>query len=78
MCVPAAASGAQPKADSIEVLRAGSPPRKRPQEQLLRPQEEVASAHQLLQIGLRRLQFLGSDKALPDRQLWGAHFGTFN
>jgi hypothetical protein len=42
------------------------------------PQEEVASAHQLLEIRVRRLQFLGSDKTLPDRQLWGAHFGPFN
>ena len=42
------------------------------------PQEEVASVQQLVQIRLRRLQFLGSEKTLPDRQLWGAHFGTFS
>jgi hypothetical protein len=45
---------------------------------LVEPQDEVASAHQLLQIRLRRLQFLGSDKTLPNTQLWGAHFGPFN
>jgi hypothetical protein len=42
------------------------------------PQDEIANAHQLLQIHVRRLQFLGSDKELPDSQLWGAHFGPFN
>jgi len=42
------------------------------------PQDEVVSAHQLLQIRVRRLQFLGSDKLLPDRQLWGIHKGPFN
>jgi hypothetical protein len=38
------------------------------------PQGEVAN-HQTLQIHVKQLQF-GSDKALPDRQLWGAHFGA--
>ncbi len=41
------------------------------------PQDEVASDQQILQIHVRHLQFLGSDKALPDRQLWGAHFGAY-
>jgi len=41
------------------------------------PQDEVASDHQILQIHVRRLQFLGDEKALPDRQLWGAHFGPY-
>ena len=39
------------------------------------PRDELASAHRSLQMQTRRLQFLGSDKTLPDRQLWGARFG---
>jgi hypothetical protein len=39
------------------------------------PRDELASAHPSLQMQTRRLQFLGSDKTLPDRQLWGARFG---
>jgi hypothetical protein len=42
------------------------------------PQDELASAQQPLQMHVRRLQFLGRDKALPDRQLWGAHKGPLN
>jgi hypothetical protein len=42
------------------------------------PRDEVVSAHQLLQIRVRHLQFLGSDKLLPDRQLWGVHHGPFS
>jgi hypothetical protein len=42
------------------------------------PQDEVVSAHQQLQIHVRRLQFLGHGKSLPDRQLWGIHRGPFN
>ena len=42
------------------------------------PQDEVVSAHQLPQIRVRRLQFLGREKLLPDRQLWGVHRGPFN
>jgi hypothetical protein len=42
------------------------------------PRNEVVSPHQLPQIRVRRLQFLGSDKALPDRQLWGVHRGPFS
>lgn len=42
------------------------------------PQDEVASPHQLLQIRVRRLQFLGNDKSLPDRQVWGIHRGPFS
>jgi hypothetical protein len=41
------------------------------------PQDEVASDQQILQIHVRHLQFLGDEKALPDRQLWGAHFGPY-
>lgn len=42
------------------------------------PQDEIASDQQTLQIHARHLQFLGSDKAPPDKQLWGAHSGPFN
>ena len=42
------------------------------------PRDEVVSAMRLRQIRVRRLQFLGSDKSLPDRQLWGVHRGPFN
>jgi hypothetical protein len=38
------------------------------------PQNEVDN-HQTLQIHVSQLQF-SSDKTLPDRQLWGAHFGV--
>jgi hypothetical protein len=41
------------------------------------PRDEVASDQQILQIHVRHLQFLGDEKALPDRQLWGAHFGPY-
>jgi hypothetical protein len=41
------------------------------------PREGLVSAHQTLQMQVRRLQFLGNDKTLPDRQLWGAHKGPF-
>jgi hypothetical protein len=39
--------------------------------------DEIASAHRLLQIRVRHLQFLTNEKTLPDSQLWGAHFGPF-
>jgi hypothetical protein len=39
---------------------------------------EFKSAHQLLQIRVRHLQFLTDDKTLPDTQLWGGHFGPYN
>jgi hypothetical protein len=42
------------------------------------PQDELGSAQQTLQMQVRHLQFLGSDGTLPDRQLWGAHFGPLN
>jgi hypothetical protein len=42
------------------------------------PQDEVASDQQILQIHVRRLQFLTDEKTLPDRQLWGGHFGPYN
>ena len=42
------------------------------------PQDEVASAHKLLQIHLRHLQFLTDEKTLPDRQLWGFLPGVLN
>jgi hypothetical protein len=42
------------------------------------PRDELVSGHQTLQMQVRRLQFLGNDKTLPDRQLWGAHKGTLN
>jgi hypothetical protein len=38
------------------------------------PNYEVAN-HETPQIRANKLQFLGSNKTLPDRQLWGAHFG---
>ena len=41
------------------------------------PQDEVASNQQILQIHVRHLQFLTDEKTLPDRQLWGAHFGPY-
>jgi hypothetical protein len=41
------------------------------------PQDEVASSQQILQIHVRHLQFLGDENALPDSQLWGAHFGPY-
>jgi hypothetical protein len=40
--------------------------------------DEIASDHPLLQIRVRRLQFLTGAETLPDRQLWGAHFGAYN
>lgn len=40
------------------------------------PQDEIASAHQTLQMQVRRLQFLTGDQTLPDRQLWGVHPGV--
>ena len=42
------------------------------------PEDELASAHQTLQMQVRHLQFLGRDKTLPDRQLWGAHKGRLS
>jgi hypothetical protein len=42
------------------------------------PQDEVVSDQQILQIHVRRLQFLTDEKTLPDRQLWGAHFGPYS
>lgn len=42
------------------------------------PQDEVASGQQTLQMHARHLQFLTDEKTLPDRQLWGAHFGVLN
>lgn len=39
------------------------------------PQNEVAN-HETLQIHVSQLEFSVSDKTLPDRQLWGAHFGV--
>ena len=41
------------------------------------PTNEVAS-DQPLQMQVRRLQFLTDQKALPDRELWGARFGVLN
>jgi hypothetical protein len=38
------------------------------------PQDEVDN-HKTLGIHVSQLQF-SSDKTLPDRQLWGAHFGV--
>lgn len=38
---------------------------------------EYQSDHQLLQIRVRRLQFLGNEKTLPDTQLWGNHVGPY-
>jgi hypothetical protein len=39
--------------------------------------DDVVSDHRFLQILVRHLQFLTNDETLPDRQLWGAHFGEF-
>jgi hypothetical protein len=39
--------------------------------------DEVASHHQLLQILVRRLQFLAGDPTVPDSQLWGVLPGPF-
>jgi hypothetical protein len=41
------------------------------------PQGEVASG-QALQMQVRHLQFLSGEETLPDRELWGAHFGVLN
>jgi hypothetical protein len=42
------------------------------------PQDEVTSDQHPLQILLRHLQFLGDEKTLPDRQLWGFLSGVLN
>jgi hypothetical protein len=42
------------------------------------PHDEVASAHQTLQIRIRHLQFLTDEKTLRDRQLWGFIQGVLN
>jgi hypothetical protein len=42
------------------------------------PRDELVSAAQTLQMQTRHLQFLGSDRTLPDRQLWGVHRGPLN
>jgi hypothetical protein len=39
------------------------------------PHDQQAAGHRLQQIEVRRLQFLSNEHALPDRQLWGFHFG---
>jgi hypothetical protein len=39
------------------------------------PDYEVANSG-ILQIRANKLQFVGTDRTLPDRQLWGAHFGV--
>ena len=39
------------------------------------PQDQLATDQRTQQILVRRLQFLGKDKVVPDRQLWGLHFG---
>jgi hypothetical protein len=41
-------------------------------------QDEIVSDQHTLQIHVRRLQFLGSDRTLPDKQLWGVHPGVLN
>jgi hypothetical protein len=38
---------------------------------------EYESAHQLLQIRVRRLQFQTDEQTLPDTQLWGNHVGPY-
>ena len=40
------------------------------------PRDEIVSAHQTLQMQVRRLQFLTDQQTLPDRQLWGVHPGV--
>ncbi len=42
------------------------------------PRNEIASDQQTLPMHARHLQFLTDEKTLPDRQLWGAHFGVLN
>ena len=38
--------------------------------------DQQANDRRTQQIQVRHLQFLSNDKALPDRQLWGLHFGV--
>jgi hypothetical protein len=40
------------------------------------PRDQQATGQRLQQIEIRRLQFLSEERSLPDRQLWGAHFGV--
>ena len=40
------------------------------------PRDQQASEQRLQQIQVRRLQFRSKERTLPDRQLWGAHFGV--
>jgi hypothetical protein len=42
------------------------------------PRDEIASGQQTLPMHARHLQFLTGEETLPDRQLWGAHFGVLN
>jgi hypothetical protein len=39
------------------------------------PYDQQAADHRIQQIEVRRLQFLSDGHTLPDRQLWGFHFG---
>ena len=59
------------------IVNASTTDFRRPSAMSLVP-DEVASDHQLLQILARRLQFRTDEKTLPDRQLWGAHFGPYS
>jgi hypothetical protein len=40
------------------------------------PRDQQASDRRLQQIKVRRLQFRSRTETVPDRQLWGAHFGV--
>jgi hypothetical protein len=40
------------------------------------PRDQQATDQRLQQIKVRRLQYLSDDHTVPDRQLWGAHFGV--
>jgi hypothetical protein len=40
------------------------------------PRDQQASEERLQQIQVRHLQFRSNERTLPDRQLWGAHFGV--
>lgn len=40
------------------------------------PRDQQATDRRTQQILVRRLQFLTEERALPDRQLWGLHFGV--
>ena len=64
------------RAGRFPIVNASTTDFLRPSAMSLLP-DDVVSDHRLLQILVRHLQFLTNDETLPDRQLWGAHFGEF-